>query len=78
MKKILPFLFISITLSFYSCMTYQSMTQVIPEETAEEIPLKANKIIISNNQTLTENYNQSFKTLLNQEYRIENDNKEMG
>lgn len=78
MKKFLRFLFISIALSFYSCMSYQSMFQVIPEETAEEIPLKADKIIISNNQSLNENYKQAFKTLLSQDYRIESDNKEMG
>ena len=71
-------LFISITISLQSCMSYKDMFQVIPEQTAEEIPLKAAKIIIKNSVAIEENYNQSFKILLAQDYKIENSNKEMG
>lgn len=70
-------LFISITISLQSCMSYKDMFQVIPEQTAEEIPLKAAKIIIKNSVAIEENYNQSFKILLAQDYKIENSNKEM-
>lgn len=71
-------LFISIAISLQSCMSYKDLFQIIPEQTAEEIPLNAKKIIIGNTATIEENYNQCYKVLLTQDYRIENSNKEMG
>lgn len=71
-------LIISITINLQSCMSYKDMFTVIPEQTASEIPLNANKIIIKNENALMGNYNNSYKVLLSQNYRIENDNKEMG
>lgn len=59
-------------------MSYKTIYSIIPESTTNEIPLSANKIIINNNSPLSENYTKSYKTLLSQDYRIENDNKEMG
>lgn len=61
-----------------SCMSYQSIYSIIPENTANAIPLTANKIIVKNNNSLSENYTKSYKSLLAQNYRIDNDNKEMG
>jgi hypothetical protein len=75
MKRIIPLFFIIVC---QSCMSYQSMQQVIPPEMAGEIPLRANKIIITNSQTQDENFRQGYKILLAQDYRIENDNSEMG
>ncbi len=71
-------LIISATISLQSCMSYKELFTIIPEQTANEIPLNAYKIIIKNDSTLEENYNNSYKILLAQDYRIENNNKEMG
>jgi hypothetical protein len=59
-------------------MSYKTIYTIIPESTANEIPLTANKIIIANSNTLLDNYKASYKTLLSQNYRIDKDNKEMG
>lgn len=71
-------LIISITISLQSCMSYKDMFSIIPEQTAGEIPLKANKITIKNSNTIEQNYNNSYKVALSQNYRIEANNKEMG
>lgn len=64
--------------ALYSCMSYTTIYSIIPENTANEIPLTANKILIENSKSLSENYQMSYKTLLSQNYRIDKDNKEMG
>lgn len=74
-RSILIFL---IAVGFQSCMSYKTIYSIIPENTANQIPLTANKIIVENNNLLSENYQKSYKTLLSQNYRIDNDNKEMG
>ena len=76
MKRIVLFIFIFISLQ--SCMSYKEMFTIIPEQTAGEIPVGANKITIKNNNLLEENYLKSFKIALSQNYRIEASNKELG
>ncbi len=76
MKKSALILFVAILLQ--SCMSYKTIYTIIPESTTNEIPLTANKITIENNSSSSENYTKSYKTLLSQDYRIDNDNKEMG
>jgi hypothetical protein len=76
MKK--SVLFVSIAICLQSCYSYRDIFQVIPEGTANEIPLNAKKVIIKNDNTLEDNYNKSYKVLLSQDYMIEKDNKDMG
>jgi len=76
MKKILIISIIALIIQ--SCVSYKAIYSIIPENIANEIPLTANKILIENNTSLSENYKKSYKTLLSQNYRIDNDNKEMG
>lgn len=76
MKKLSFILFSVIIL--HSCMSYNSMLSIIPEQTASEIPLNAEKILIENSNLLNDNYLLSYKTLLKQDFKIENDNKELG
>lgn len=76
MKKLILILIIAAT--FSSCMSFTEIYKVIPENTVNEIPLKANRITITNDLSLSDNYNVSYKTLLSNDYKIDNDNKEMG
>ncbi|TDN99993.1 hypothetical protein [Sunxiuqinia elliptica] len=76
MKKLILISIVAFALQ--SCMSYKTIYTIIPENTANEIPLTANKILIENDNSLSENYQRSYKTLLSQNYRIDNDNKEMG
>jgi hypothetical protein len=68
----------AILLTSTSCMSYNQLFTIIPEKTAQEIPLKSDKVIVTNAATLSQNYQNAYKALLNLDYRIENDNKEMG
>lgn len=61
-----------------SCMSFKNIYTIISEDTADKIPLTANKILIEDSLSLIENYQKSYKTLLSQNYRIDSDNKEMG
>jgi hypothetical protein len=61
-----------------SCMSSRDLYTIIPEQSAVEIPIKANKIIINNAHSIYENYDNSYKIILAQDYKIEKDNKEQG
>ena len=75
MKKVLIFVII---LLITSCAASKNMLIIIPQDTLDEIPMNTTKVIVTNDQSLIENYNKSYQVLLINDYRIENDNKEMG
>jgi hypothetical protein len=54
------------------------MLTIIPQKTIDEIPINSSKIIAINNKPGITNYNDSYKYLLSNDYKIESDNKEMG
>jgi hypothetical protein len=80
MKKIMRAIIVISAASILcvSCMSYSALFQIIPQPAAEEIPLGAKKILIHSSESTTANFNKCYKALLSQDYRIENDNKEMG
>lgn len=61
-----------------SCSSYKSLTSIIPISDINMIPKNSNKIIINSDFVLIDNYNNCYKTLLNQDYIIEKENRDMG
>jgi hypothetical protein len=61
-----------------SCAASKTMQSIIPQNTINEIPLNASKIIVINNTSIEQNFNIVYKNLLSNDYKIEKDNKEMG
>ena len=69
---------IILILFLQSCMSTRDLYTIIPEQSAIEIPIKANKIIINTAHSSYENFDNSYKIILDQDYKIEKDNKEQG
>ena len=75
MKKIIILL---LTVSMASCMSFQQITDGVPQSTIDSIPKGATKIIVVNSETMQANYSDSYHALLSQDFKIQQSNKEMG
>ena len=75
MKKII-FLLLTVTLT--SCMSFQEIAGGLPKTTIDAIPKGATKIIVENNENMQANYKDSYRALLSQDFKIQKSDKEMG
>ena len=73
MKKLFFFFLV-----LQSCYVYTDLYKIVPQETADAIPVGSSKVIVRNGNTSDENFTKCYKFLLSSDFRIENENRDMG